>query len=256
MKKLLLLSALLAAAPAAAEFEGILHMKFTAPRTSGEARMYLSKKGMRNETTFQSAQTTMKFTTLVLHDKPDVVAMIDDARKTYSELDVKKAQRAAEKAGKGYTVKDLGEETIQGYPCRHVLVVHPRGGESELWTNRDILDYDTFARARTAEGQDNEGQALMKALKDAGADGFPVKSIHRSSSKDKAGQMVMELVKAEPKSLPDTMFRVPAGYKKTSGLGAGVLPPEAGKAMEESMKSMTPEQRAMLEKLMKGKGAK
>jgi hypothetical protein len=254
MKKIVLLNALLLSAGTAlrADFEGILHMKYTTPQGGGTATMSISKKGMRNEASFRAGPRPITFTTLVLHAEPHTVYMIDDQNKTYSVMDTQGAQKQAEKVN--YTVKDLGMETVQGYRTKHVLITHPGGGESELWTSRDILDYAAFAKTQGADKSGDNGASFMKALKDAGADGFPVKSIHRGSQK--GPEMVTELVKAEKKSLPASLFQVPAGYAKSDpamGPAGAAMPPETRKAMEEQMKKLSPEQRKMFEEMMKGK---
>lgn len=255
MKKLgVFATALLAASSAFAEFEGLLHMKISSAHGDGTMKVFLSKRGVRSEMDMKNPQMPMKFATLILFDKPDTAYQVNDAAKTYAELDLKKARAMAEKHGdKAYTVKDLGEETVQGYRCRHVLVSGARSGETELWTSRDILDYDTFARTH---GQAHENAAFQKALKNAEADGFPVKSVHRA----KEETVIMELVKAEKRALPPAIFEIPKDYTKTKGFapldassGQG-MPPEAMKAMQEQMKNMTPEQREMMEKALRGRG--
>lgn len=249
----LALASLFAAAAAAADFEGVLRMKYTTPQGAGTMTISLSPKGARNEVDIPNPRMPVKMTTLALRAKPDVVYLINDAQKVYSELEVKIPRERPEKEEGKYIVKDLGEETVSGYRCRRVVVTHPRGGESELWTNRNLLDYETYARTRTAAEREERGGAFLQALKDAKADGFPVKSIHRSGRK--GGEIVMELLKAEKKPLPASLFQVPPGYTKTTlGPAGAAIPPDARKAMEESMKNMTPEQRRMIESLMKKTG--
>lgn len=255
MKRSLLTLLLLSAAPALrADFEGVLHMKYTMAHGTGGSKIFLSKKGLRNEMEMPAGEgRTAKMTVLVLRAKPDIVTMINDEQKGYAEMDVKEARATAGKADKNYTVKDLGEETILGYRCRHVLLTHPRGMQSELWTSRDLVDYESYAKTR----KDADGAGFVKALKDAGADGFPVKSIHRNGKK-KDGEVVMELVKVEKKSLSDDLFKVPAGYKKSEsafGLAAGSagMSPDTQKAMQEQMKSMTPDKKKMLEEMLKSR---
>lgn len=250
MKKWAILAvALLASSSAFADFEGVLFMKMSSEHMDGTMRVFLSPKGVRNEMDMRAAQRPMHFATLVLFERPDVAYQISDERRTVTEVDLKKANEMAEKSGDAlYTVKTLGDETILGYWCRHVMITGKKSGEIEMWTTREILNYSAFAKTQGADGQMNA--AFMKSLKDAGADGFPVKSIYRSQR----GQFMMELVSAEKKSLPASLFQVPAGYTKTGGYGAGNLPPEALKAMQERMKNMSPEQREMLEKAMNGGG--
>lgn len=241
-----------AAVAARADFEGVLHMKYTTPQGTGAAKTYISKEGMRNDMEMPMGGRTMKMSVIVQRAKPDIVTMLNDEQKTYSEMNVKEMREHAAKTEQSYTVKDLGKETLLGYSCRHILITHSRGGESELWTTREIVDYESYARARGGEGKDGEGAAFLKALKDAGADGFPVKSIHRGAKKSGA-EIVMELVKAEKKALSKDLFQVPAGYKKSEGLGGAAMSPEAQKAMQEQMKNMTPDKKKMLEEMLKGR---
>ncbi len=70
----------------------------------------------------------------------------------------------------------------------------------------------------------------------------------------------MELTRVEKKSLPASLFQVPAGYKQTD-TAIGGLSPEQEKAMrdarsqmDEAMKNMTPEQRKAVEDAMKRYG--
>jgi hypothetical protein len=248
MKRLFVLSAaLLAAASVSADFEGVLHMKATTPQGAGTMKLFLSPEGVRSEMDMKAAQP-IRVTTLLLYKNPDVVYTIDDKNKTYSEMNLKQ-MAPARGAGTKYTVKDMGQENVQGYKCRRVIVSGPGGGESELWTTREIMGYGDFAKASRAAGV--EGEAYMKALKDAGADGFPVKSIHRAGP---GSEVITELVRAEKRSLDDSLFRVPSGYAKAGGVSVGTLSPEAKKALEQRMKNLPPEQREMMEKMMNSGG--
>ena len=92
--------------------------------------------------------------------------------------------------------------------------------------------------------QSDEG--MMKALKDAGVDGFVVKMITREKG-NPAPVSTMELTKVEKKSLPASLFEIPAGYTKQEGMmgAASVMaPPGAGDEMRKAMENMTPEQRS------------
>ena len=93
---------------------------------------------------------------------------------------------------------------------------------------------------------------MMKALQDAGADGFFVKMVTREKGKAEP-LTTMELTKAEKKSLPASLFEVPAGYTKQEGMmgAAGAMSPEAAEQMKKAMENMTPEQRKQMEEMMK-----
>ena len=102
-----------------------------------------------------------------------------------------------------------------------------------------------------------DSQGIMKALKDAGAEGFIAKMI----SRDKTGApaVTLELVKAEKRAVPAALLEIPAGYKKQEGI-LGMMPgmmpisPEQQQTINKTMEKLTPEQRRMLEGIMKKKG--
>ena len=81
----------------------------------------------------------------------------------------------------------------------------------------------------------------------------------KKGSKD--ALMTLELVKAEAKDLPDSVFAIPEGYSKQTTPGgapvaqtapaAVVSPAEQQKKHEEMMKRLTPEQRERMNRLMK-----
>ena len=97
----------------------------------------------------------------------------------------------------------------------------------------------------------------MKALKEADAEGFIAKMI--SHDKTGAPAVTLELVKAEKRAVAASLFEIPGGYKKQEGmLGMmpGMLPisPEQQQTINKAMEKLTPEQRKMLEGMMKHKG--
>lgn len=260
---LCILVLLAVASTAVAQFEGVLEMKMTitdnggAHQGDGTMKCAISKAGSRSEMNMQMPQMSMAMVMLVKSDTPNTVYRINDASRTYAEINVSKAQAMAAPGSDDdqYTVKKLGEEKILGYNTQHVLVIH-RDTTNELWTAREFLDYDTFskmqARLGGRMGRDN---GMAKALKDAGADGMPLKSV---ASAGDGGKVTMEVTKAEKKSLPASTFEIPAGYTKSSGgmmdMMGGMSGPQADdarKKMDDALKNMSPEQREMIEKMMK-----
>ena len=133
---------------------------------------------------------------------------------------------------------------------------------TELWTAKDLLDYETFSKLQARRGKAAGQEALVKALKDAGADGLPLKSITTTGD---GAIVTMEVVKVNKKALPASTFELPAGYTKSEGgmmdMMGGMSGPQADEArkklgdaqkqMEDAMKNMTPEQREMIQKMMK-----
>jgi hypothetical protein len=258
----ILSGAVLAAAPAFAQFEGELSMKLTMREGSGTGKAYVSKAGARSELDIQTSRMPFKMTTLMKTATPNLMYMINDQQKSYAEIDLAKMkEQVAKYRGKTnetWSVKKLGKETVNGYSCEHVLLTRSEDAktEQELWTSRDVagLSYESMRGLFRRGNQGDEG--MMKALRDAGVDGFVVKMITREKGSP-TPVATMELTKVEKKSLPASLFEVPAGYTKQEGMmgAASVMaPPGAGDEMRKAMENMTPEQRKQIEEMMKRQG--
>jgi len=246
MKKLLLcLSVLLCAAPVLrAGFEGTIDMKMTSPGGGGTMRVAVGKAGSRSDVTMGIKGMTMTQSTLVKASEPGKVYRINDAAKSYTVVNMKTDRAAAAKMNEEYTVEKLGVEKVGGYDCAHVRVTGSRGQKAELWTTKDIGSFGTASRLMGERSGVEPG--FEKSLRDADADGFPVKSIHFGP---RGENITMELVSVSKKAPPAARFEIPAGYAERSDamMPAGMnMPPEAAKAMED----MSPEQREMMEKMM------
>jgi hypothetical protein len=270
-----LFALLLTAAPAVAQFEGVLDMKLTMDMRGGGGsgggtmKVAVAKAGTRCEMNMQMGPMAMKMVMLQMSSTPNTLYRISDADKTYAEMDLAKmrAMSGQQPDARKYTVEKLGQETILGYKTQHVLVKEKtaQGADAittEMWTAKDLLDYATFSKMQARPGKAAGEEALVKALQDAGADGIPLKSI--ASSPD-GTKMTMEVVKVEKKSLPVSTFEIPAGYTKSEGglmeMMGGMAGPQGDEAkgkmedaqqkMQDALKNMSPEQREMIEKMMK-----
>ncbi len=244
---------------ALADFEGTLEMKLNMTTADGTAvgggtmDLSIGKSGSRMEMNMQSPMP-MKMTMITRADTPDKVFQINENTRTYSEVNVAKDTNAPSQTAdtEPWNVKKLGDEKILGYKTQHVLVTH--GQESwELWTSKDVIDYATYRKLQSSRGKMGGDERMVKALKDADADGMPMKAIVKQGDM----KSTIEVVKADKKSLPASTFETPAGYKKSSGgypnLGAGSDPRinDAIRRRDEALKNLTPEQREMYEKMMK-----
>lgn len=246
-----LLSTVALASSARADFEGQIEMKMTARGNAGVMKMSVGKGGVKNEMEIQAGQFPMKMSILFKKNAPDTAYAINDANKTYSEMDLKKSREAA-KSDHKFTAKKLGTEKISGWQTVHALVTDEKGNETEVWTNKDIVDWKSLLNTMTQGAPSNEN--MMTALKSVGAEGFFVKVIARQKGQTEPS-MTMELVKAEKKSMPASLFEIPTGYKKAdSPMGGAQLPPEVQKQLMEKMKSLTPEQQEQMRKAMEGQG--
>jgi hypothetical protein len=255
----ILAGAALAATPAFAQFEGELSMKLTMREGNGTGKAFVSKAGARSELDIQTAQTPFKMTTLMKTAEPDVMYMINDQQKSYAVMDLRKMKEQAakyhEKTKETWSVKRLGTEKVNGYTAEHVLVSRAEDSktEQELWTSKDIagLNYESMRGLFRRGNAGDEG--MMKALRDAEVDGFVVKMITREKG-NPVPVATMELTKVEKRSLPASLFQIPADYTKKEGMmgAASVMaPPGAGDEMRKALEGMSPEQRKQIEEMMK-----
>jgi hypothetical protein len=270
-----LFALLLAAGPAFGQFEGVLEMKMTMAGPEGEGggggtmNVAVGKAGTRSEMNMQVGPMGMKMVMLQKNDTPDILYRINDANKSYTEIDQAKMREMAgqRQDARKYSVEKLGQENLLGYKTEHVLVKEEnaaggKGMTSELWAAKDVLDYATFSKLQARRGKAAGDEAMLKALKDAGVDGMPLKAITTTGDGMK---VTMEVVKVDKKSLPASTFEIPQGYTKSEGgmmdMLGGMSGPqgddaqkkmdEAQKRLQDAMKNMTPEQREMIEKMMK-----
>ncbi len=253
---------ILAAPVSGAEFEGMLESKISIQGSGvaggGSSKVWVSRVGTRMEMDFGAGGQGMKMTTIVLRSKPGLAFLVNDARKTYSEIDTSKSPEASRTDQETYTVRKLGSERVAGFECIHVLVKGSKGSEFEIWSTKDLGSGEGYWASQRNASQSRS--ALVKALQEASADGWPVKSVHRSG---KEMATTWELVKADRKAVPASLFDL-SGYKKSEETGIGgmagqmQLSPEQQKQFdasrrqrEEAMKKMTPEQRKQMEEMMK-----
>jgi hypothetical protein len=270
-----LLALLLAALPAYGQFEGVVEMKITmagkdgAASTSGTITVSVAKTGARSEANLQIGLKPMKMVTLLKANATNTLYRINDTDKTYTEIDLAQTRETAGQppASDKYAVTKLGQETILGYPAQHVLVQEKNADAGkarmiDMWSGKDLLDFATFSKLQVRRGKADFDEALAKALKDAGADGLPLRFV---STTPQGSKVTLEAVKVDKQSFPASTFEIPAGYKKSANDAKGTMgdmsDPRAERAkqqmeqlqqrMKEAMKNATPEQRALIEQRMK-----
>lgn len=267
MRRILAAAALtLVAAAASAQFEGEATFKIVSRRENGgtldgTARMFSSKAGFRMEwemqtgTSRKGAPAQVKMVMLAKLPHPEKVYMVNDANRTYSVWDTKAAREGRKDAPKEtYTVEKLGTDRIAGYACQNARVTSSQGNAFDVCVAKDFGASGDWLAAMNRN--DPNASSWLKALKDAGIEGSPIRwSVRQKGSAEPT--MVMELVRADKKFLPAALFDVPAGYKET-GFALGGLSPEQEKAMgdrrtqmEEILRNMPPEQRQRYEEAMK-----
>jgi len=268
-----LLLAVAAASPLFGQFEGVADFKITMGEkgraVNGTGKVYVSRAGYRSEwqTEFVSGPRkdgaapqpiTMTMTMVGQRGEPDKLYMIDDRAKTYSVMDLKKLRDEARSQSKEtYTVKRLGRDSVAGLACEKAAVTSSKGEVVDVCVSRELGASSDWISAMSHRGGIG---SWFGALGENGLEGFPLRwSVRRKGATEPS--MVMEVARVERKSLPASLFQVPAGYKQTDSAFGG-LTPEQQKAlkdarvqMKDALDKMTPEQRKAYEDAMKRYGA-
>ncbi|HEX4440127.1 MAG TPA: DUF4412 domain-containing protein [Thermoanaerobaculia bacterium] len=259
MKRVALsLVAILAASAALAQSEGVADYKITGGSgMTGTSRLYFSKAAFRiewnmalsgDESKRERGPREMKMTMFAKLSDPDVVYSINDDTKTWSTWNTKEARDEAAKSREKYTVEKLGTDTVAGFSCQNARVKSSSGTEMEVCVTRDI---SAPAGWLSAMNRQRGGGAWWSAMHDAGIEGLPVRwSTKREGRGGHGGTVTMEITKFEKKSVPASMFEIPAGYTKSDPMSVG-MSPEQKRQMDEALKNMTPEQRKQYEEMMK-----
>ncbi|NTU97380.1 MAG: DUF4412 domain-containing protein [Chlorobiaceae bacterium] len=228
-------------------FEGVLTMQTTIPgAANAETKMFISKEGLRYETstTMKELPSPIRMVMISPAGTPNLIYLLNDDSKSYTIIDTEELKKELEKAGRkdfyeDAKIENLGKEKVNGFDCTHIRITSSQN-VMEMWVSRDIIDYLTYAKMQGA--RDKNMPTLAKKLKDAGLDGFPVRtsmSVSRPSADGRESAVVTELVKVERQGLDASLFRVPDGYVKAeipSMMNYGASP--NNKQMEAMMKKM------------------
>lgn len=257
MRLAVLCLTLLAGPALAADFEGVITGKPTKsdPGKPGleSMKMFLSPAGWRMEATGDMTQKgakgaageeTFRMTVLWRAAEPAVTYILNDASKAYLKHDISKDKEVI--AGiEEPKVEKLGKATFLGRSVQKVKVTY-KDRTQELWVDTSLK---FPAAALAALSRENGAQnASWRALEKAGVGGIPLKEVNAD------GTSGWEATSVERKSLPTSLFQVPAGFHEAKD-ALEMAPPgkqaELRKQRDEMMKKMTPEQRARMEEMMK-----
>ncbi len=266
MKRTFVLAAALslASAIASAQFEGVANFKMTAGSgadmsAQGNGKIFLSPAGYRVEWAMdlssmkkgregaKAAPATMLMTMLARKADPGKVYMLNDEKKTYSVVDAKAVDERGKTPKEAFTVKKLGTETVAGLSCQNVLLTSSKGTEFEVCAAKELAASSDWLASLNRRNP--EGASWLGALKEQGIEGFPVRWVIRKKGSTQP-LTTMEMTRIEKKSLPASLFDVPAGYTQTQFTMRG-LTPEQEKALSQMRENMTPEQRKAREDAMK-----
>ena len=228
--------------------EGVyLEFKISSQSVTGTSKTYSLNGDSRVEMTMQNPAmpAPMSIITLVLGNNPDKVYGLNDKDKTYTETDVTKSPEQKNVGDdEEYEITVLGKETVNGYAATHVNIVYKKTQRSsEMWLSKDVKGYADYTHIKSKY---LGGHKFFDALKEKGAEGFVVRMMLDAG---RGGKMQMDLVKAEKRDMPTSLFSLD-GYTKTASMGGapGMERPDIGK-----LQKMTPEERKKYIEEMKAK---
>ena len=270
------LTLLLAAAGAPAvlaQFEGTAEFKVTTITGKGEVvpgtgKITSDRNGYRMEWQTDISKIAkghtarsgdgpqqVKMTMIGKASSPDKLYLVDDANKTYSVWDLKKARsESTTDTTTTYTVTRLGPDKVAGLTCQRAELTSSKGTVIDVCVAGELsVSLDWLAAVGRRQ---KESTSWITALRNNSLSGFPVKYSMRE--KDATQPFVtMEMTKIDRGPVSDALFEVPAGYKETD-FAIGGLSPEQQKAvsdarakMRAALDRMTPEQRKAYEDAMK-----
>jgi|SRR5581483_199028 len=235
---------------ATAQFEGEVHTKITTKDGGGFAKTYLSKVGTRSEIDIHSPKLRQvsahpyHVTTLQKFSEPDLVYNVNDERKVYSVIDLKKINGKTTRFDDDtYTITRLGPDTIAGVVCEKARLISQNQTEIDLCVAKNIAGMEAWAVLMERAAQVKSG--MFKALKEAKLEGFPVKMVIRRQKQD-SPLVTTEVVRIEAKSLPASLFAVPSTYTKEDVLSSFATP-QIAEGMQNFVNKMTPAQRKLYE---------
>jgi Domain of unknown function (DUF4412) len=263
-------SSVLAQTEGIAEFRGTVHTD-KGQTIPSQGKVYMSKSAVRVEWETDlrevakdrkdsgAAGLPQEFRMVMIQKlaEPDRIYIVNDGRKSYA-VESTHTERSQTRTARRWKVQKLGRDTVAGFACEKALLTAEDGDQTEVCVTTELAPSNAWL---TAWNRREEQASPLKALKDAGLSGFPVRWIFRNrGSKDISSSV--ELVRFDRKSVSASLFEIPPGYRKVdSMMETMAMTPEQEKAlqdarkrMQEALDKMTPEQRKQYEELMRQQG--
>jgi Domain of unknown function (DUF4412) len=201
-------------------FEGLIELSTSTTQRPNLAstKMYFSALGGRVETEMKFSPNRKPFKTIRIHkyDTKDLYWVLNEAAETYSVTDLSN-YKPDEREEKKVTVKVLGKELVMGLNCVHILI-STSSGETEMWTTKELMDYTAYKKLNESDSK-SRISSFANALIEAKAEGFPVKTLKKDG---KGGNITIEIVKIERKTIDKSLFEVPSNYTKTETPTSGI----------------------------------
>ncbi len=245
-----------------AEFKGAVHTERNVTIPS-QGKVYLSKNACRVEWQTdlrqlaegrkeQKAATPDHFRMVMIQklSEPERIYNLNDERKTYSVTSISKEKPDAKVPARTWKVQKLGRDAVAGLACEKALLASENGDQTEVCVSRELIPSNAWLAAMN---QREEQRGPLKALKDAGLGGFPIRWVFHSKRNGEISSTI-ELVHFDKRSVAASLFEIPAGYRRTDASSVMMTPEQekaAGDARQKALQGMTPEERKQYEEYLK-----
>jgi len=197
-----------------AGFEGVVHVKNTHEAYSNEMDWYAKGEQGRMETQTPDGR---KVYWIVDGKNRRWIYPIPE-QKMYHEMsfdDVGDVRgRDVEEESKYEFTRTGKKETVAGYPCEIVLTKNKETGKTKAESCVATgMGHFFMGNPNTAKSGQRREHRWMKELREHFKEGaFPLRTVVYND--DGKEEMRMEVTKIEKKALDDSLFAIPAGYKK------------------------------------------
>jgi len=216
-------------------FEGAIDLKLSMESGGGDLRLWMAGERAKLDMaiTMNPLPAPLRMAVLLDAKDPRKATLVNDAAKSYTVIDLKDAA-AADSSGGKYTLNEVGKEKLLGYACTHLTLTRPRE-LVDAWVTQELPDaYVVLRKLQQANPQFGAADAF-RALDAAGKAGLPMRCIVVRDGQ----RVTTEVRKIERRTVPASMFSVPAGYAQSDLAGAGTAQP-------------TPEQVEQMKKMIQG----
>lgn len=150
-------------------------------------------------------------------DDPSHIVMINDKKKAYSVMDLEHEEADAKM--KGYRIEVVGKEVLHGISTTHFkIITEAEGFVLEMWTSKDLPGYNEMIDIYKKSGQMGDNVIWDEIIK-ADADGFLV----RMQGQQEGAATRLDLQHIEQAELSDSLFEIPANYKKKKSISTGLF---------------------------------
>ena len=241
---------LCASSVASAQFEGEIYSRITTKDGNGFAKVWVSKMGTRSEIDIHSptlqrlSARPYRLVTLQKISEPDLVYHLNDERKVYAVINLKKVQDFTNRVDDDtYTLQRLGKARIADYECEKVRLTSQNHTETDLCIAQHLTGMTAWVTMleRTA----NVKSGMLRTLQESGLDGFPIQMVVRRQGKE-SPLITTEVVRVDPKTLASSLFTVPDTYKRESAISS-LATSEMVDQMKSLMQKMPPEQQRLFQ---------